>query len=82
MRAALVVGVIAAATAAACATQRPAASPGEAIHRSKCGACHPPPEPGRLDRPKLETVLGRHRKRVPMDEDRWAEVTTFMASSR
>lgn len=49
------------------------------VWRSKCGACHVPVEPGSHSREQLETALSRHRKRVRLSEDQWAELVDFLA---
>lgn len=49
------------------------------VWRSKCGSCHVPVKPGSHPRDELETVLRRHRKRVRLSDDQWAELVNFLA---
>ena len=57
--------------------------PGEraiaAIHVSKCGACHTAPDPKTRTRGYLEDALSRHRKRVRLTSDEWAEMIDYLA---
>lgn len=57
--------------------------PGEraiaAIHVSKCGACHTAPDPKTRTRGHLEDALSRHRKRVRLTSDEWAEMIDYLA---
>jgi hypothetical protein len=50
-----------------------------AIHVSKCGACHTSPDPKTRTRGYLEDALSRHRKRVRLTSDEWAEMTDYLA---
>jgi hypothetical protein len=71
---------------AACAVATPhdgSTAPAErsiaAIHASKCGACHSLPNPRTRSREYLEDALSRHRKRVHLSRDEWAEMTDYLA---
>lgn len=75
-----------AAPLAACAASTPpdgSTAPAErsiaAIHASKCGACHSLPDPRTRSREYLEGALSRHRKRVHLSRDEWAEMTDYLA---
>jgi hypothetical protein len=50
-----------------------------AIHASKCGACHTPPDPKTRTRPYVEEALSRHRKRVRLRSEEWAEMVDYLA---
>jgi hypothetical protein len=50
-----------------------------AIHASRCGACHVPPDPKTRSREYLESAFARHRKRVRMTSEEWAEMTDYLA---
>jgi mono/diheme cytochrome c family protein len=50
------------------------------IHRSKCGACHTPVEPGTRSRPVIESALKRHRVRAKLSERDWAELVDYLAA--
>jgi hypothetical protein len=50
-----------------------------AIHASKCGACHTPPDPRTRTREYVEQALSRHRKRVRLSSEEWAEMTNYLA---
>jgi hypothetical protein len=50
-----------------------------AIHASKCGACHTPPDPKTRTRPYVEEALSRHRKRVRLTSDEWAQMTDYLS---
>ena len=50
-----------------------------AIHVSKCGACHTAPDPKTRTRGHLEDALSRHRKRVRLTSDEWAEMIDYLA---
>ncbi|HTB73508.1 MAG TPA: hypothetical protein VK762_09710 [Polyangiaceae bacterium] len=60
-------------------TAAPAERSIAAIHASKCGACHSPPNPRTRSREYLEDALSRHRKRVHLSRDEWAEMTDYLA---
>jgi hypothetical protein len=60
-------------------TTAPAERSIAAIHASKCGACHSPPNPRTRSREYLEDALSRHRKRVHLSSDEWAEMTDYLA---
>jgi hypothetical protein len=70
---------------AACAAGTPGGStaPGEspiaALHTSKCGACHAPPDPRTRSRGYLEDALSRHRRRVRLTSDEWAAMIDYLA---
>ena len=64
----IAVAIVAALTGWGCGP-RPVRSPGERLHRAKCGACHLRPEPGGRDRSSWEAVLDDHAKRFPLSGD-------------
>jgi hypothetical protein len=72
---------------AGCATATPydgsTTAPAErsiaAIHASKCGACHTPPNPRTRSREYLDDALSRHRKRVHLSSEEWSEMTDYLA---
>ena len=49
------------------------------IHRARCGACHVRVEPGERTRAQLEAALPRHRTRVRLREEQWAEMLDYLA---
>jgi hypothetical protein len=49
------------------------------IHRTKCGACHVRVEPGERTRAQIEAALPRHRTRVHLREEQWAEMVDYLA---
>jgi hypothetical protein len=51
-----------------------------AIHRSRCGNCHVPVEPGTHTRAELESAFVRHRTRVKMNEAEWSSMIDYLAS--
>lgn len=51
-----------------------------AIHRSKCGACHTPVEPGSVPRVEVSAALQRHRKRAKLSEQEWADMVEYLSS--
>lgn len=57
----------------------PAESAIATIHTSKCGACHTPPDPRTRTRAYVEEALSRHRKRVRLSSEEWAEMTNYLA---
>ena len=57
----------------------PAQSEIARIHRARCGSCHVRVEPGERTRAQLEDALARHRKRVHLSEERWAELIDYLA---
>lgn len=68
------------------ATSSPASSAGSPdappiarVHRSKCGACHAPVEPGTRSRADIEAALRRHRNRVHLTERQWADLVEYLA---
>jgi hypothetical protein len=50
-----------------------------AIHVSKCGACHTRPDPRTRTREHLEEAFSRHRRRVRLTKDEWAEMLDYLA---
>lgn len=50
-----------------------------AIHVSKCGACHTRPEPRTRTREHLEQAFSRHRRRLRLTQDEWAEMLDYLA---
>jgi len=51
-----------------------------AIHRSKCGSCHMPVEPGSLHRDNAEAAMQRHRRRAKLTERDWAAMVEFLSA--
>jgi len=51
-----------------------------AIHRSKCGSCHMPVEPGSLQRDNAEAAMQRHRRRAKLTERDWADMVEFLSA--
>jgi hypothetical protein len=51
-----------------------------AIHRSKCGACHTPVEPGSVPRAEVASALQRHRQRAKLSERDWADMVEYLSS--
>jgi|SRR5580704_11628292 hypothetical protein len=50
-----------------------------AVHLTKCGACHAPPDPKTRTREYLEDAFSRHKKRVRLTSSEWAEMTDYLA---
>jgi hypothetical protein len=51
-----------------------------AIHRSKCGSCHTPVEPGSLQRDDAAAAMQRHRRRARLSERDWADMVEFLSA--
>ena len=51
-----------------------------AIHRSKCGSCHTPVEPGSLQHDNAEAAMQRHRRRAKLSERDWANMVEFLSA--
>ena len=49
------------------------------VHHAKCGACHVRVEPGERTRAQLEAALPRHRTRVHLRDEQWAEMLDYLA---
>jgi hypothetical protein len=49
-----------------------------AIHRSKCGSCHTPVQPGSLARSEAESAMGRHHRRVKLTDQEWAGMVDYL----
>jgi hypothetical protein len=49
------------------------------IHRSKCGSCHTPVEPGSLQHETAEAAMLRHRRRAKLSERDWADMVEFLS---
>ncbi len=56
-----------------------AAPPIARIHKAKCGQCHKRVEPGLRTRVQLEDAFTRHRKRVHLTEEQWAQMVDYLA---
>ena len=56
--------------------ERPAIA---AVHVSKCGSCHTPPDPRTRTREHLEDAFARHRRRVRLTRDEWAAMVDYLA---
>lgn len=50
-----------------------------ALHASKCGACHRAPAPETRTREHLEDAFSRHKRRVRLSRDEWAELADYLA---
>ena len=50
-----------------------------AIHRSRCGACHVPVEPGTRSRDVLLAARARHEKRIRLSEADWQRMIDYLA---
>jgi hypothetical protein len=75
---ALVLAVAAGCTAPA--AQAPEGAPAVAtIRTTKCGNCHEPPEPRSRTRAHLEDAFTRHKTRVHLSADLWAEMIDYLA---
>ena len=55
-------------------------SPTESLRRSKCGACHLPPKPGRFSGAALGKILGNHQRRVPLTEEQRGQLIQHLSS--
>lgn len=65
----------------ACApASSPDGPPIAAVHSSKCGQCHVPPEPKTHTRAQLEDAFGRHKKRVHLSPDEWEAMIDYLAA--
>jgi hypothetical protein len=50
-----------------------------ALHTRKCGACHTAPAPKTRTREHLDDAFARHRRRVRLTSEEWAEMTDYLA---
>ncbi len=50
-----------------------------ALHTSKCGSCHSAPAPKTRTREHLEDAFSRHKRRVHLTGEEWAELTDYIA---
>jgi hypothetical protein len=50
-----------------------------ALHTRKCGSCHTAPAPKTRSREHLEDAFSRHKKRVRLTGEEWAELTDYLA---
>ena len=50
-----------------------------ALHASKCGSCHSVPAPRTRTREHLEDAFARHKRRVHLTGEEWAELTDYLA---
>jgi cytochrome c2 len=66
---------------AGCAQQptAPDGPPIAAVHNTRCGRCHVPPEPKNRTRAELETAFGRHKSRVHLSQYEWQAMIDFLA---
>ena len=53
-----------------------------AIHRTKCGACHTPVEPGSIARDEAEAAMERHHRRVRLTERDFAELVDYLSNDK
>jgi hypothetical protein len=51
-----------------------------AIHRSKCGSCHTPIEPGSMQHDNAQAAMQRHRRRAKLSEREWADMVEFLSA--
>ncbi|HZU81940.1 MAG TPA: hypothetical protein VE987_03440 [Polyangiaceae bacterium] len=51
-----------------------------AIHASKCGRCHAPPEPKTRTREHLADAFGRHRTRLRLSAEQWAALVDYLGA--
>jgi predicted nucleic acid-binding Zn ribbon protein len=51
------------------------------VYHSRCGACHEPVKPGTRTSDELTQALAKHRKRVRLTEQQWADLTFALAAS-
>ncbi|HEY5147465.1 MAG TPA: hypothetical protein VII82_11900 [Polyangiaceae bacterium] len=49
------------------------------LHTSKCGSCHSAPAPKTRTREHLEDAFARHKRRVHLTGEEWAELTDYLA---
>ncbi len=49
------------------------------LWRARCGACHVRVEPRSRSRAVIDAALSRHRKRVRLTEEQWAQLADFLA---
>ncbi len=61
------------------ASVEPAEQAIAAVHVSKCGSCHAAPGPKTRTREHLEDAFARHKKRVRLTNDEWAEMVDYLA---
>ena len=73
------------ATAVSLGACSPAASPESPrvakIHRTQCGRCHSPPEPGARSRAEVEAAAARHSTRVRLTPEEWTAMVDYLAPS-
>lgn len=78
MKAVTLVVLVVTLLASACVISR--LPPDEALRRSKCSACHPPPEPGQHDRAALRRALDEHQRRVPLTAEQRSRLLRHLSS--
>jgi len=49
------------------------------IHRTQCGRCHSPPEPGKRSRAEVEAAATRHSTRVRLTREEWTAMVDYLA---
>jgi hypothetical protein len=49
------------------------------LHTSKCNACHTAPAPKTRTREHLEDAFTRHKRRVSLTSEEWADLTDYLA---
>jgi hypothetical protein len=49
------------------------------LHVSKCGGCHSAPAPKTRTREHLEDAFARHKRRLRLTNEEWAELTDYLA---
>ena len=52
------------------------------LHQAKCGACHEPVMPGDKPPAVIEAAMRRHRNRLHLREDEWAELVAWLSAPR
>jgi hypothetical protein len=78
--------LVACASLLACASETApngAAEPSQnaiaAVHASRCGACHRAPDPKTRTREHLVDAFSRHKRRVHLTREEWAEMVDYLA---
>jgi hypothetical protein len=79
-------GILACAPLVACASETaptgadaPSQNAIAALHTSRCGACHRAPDPKTRTREHLLDAFSRHKRRVHLTREEWAEMVDYLA---
>lgn len=73
-------------TAAGCAPSAPPADVPPAlqhiaeVHKARCGNCHVRVEPGARQREQLEAAFPKHRSRVHLSDEEWAQMIEYLSA--